>query len=60
MRMERAARTEGLEYAQCSRCMCLIEAFTRSDAFPVPQFTLVFSSQVSKENVCSCVDVALK
>ena len=34
--------------------MCLIEAFTRCDAFPVPQFTLVFSSQVSKESVCSC------
>ena len=25
----------GLEYALCSRCMCLIEAFTRCDPFPV-------------------------
>ena len=32
----------GLEYALCSRCMCLIEAFTRCDAFPDPEFTLVF------------------
>ena len=44
----------GLEYALCSRCMCLIEAFTRCVAFPVPQFTLVLSSQVRKESACSC------
>ena len=46
----------GLEYALCSRCMCLIEAFTRCDAFPVPQFNLDFSSQVRKGKcllVCS-------
>ena len=50
----------GLEYALCSPCMCLIEAFTRCDAFPVPQFILVLSSQVRKESVCPCVAVALK
>ena len=50
----------GLEYALGSRCMCLIEAFTRCDAFPVPQFILVLSSQVRKESVCSCVAVVLK
>ena len=44
----------GLEYALSSRCMCLIEAFTRCAAFPVPQFTLVPSSQVRKESACSC------
>ena len=44
----------GLEYALCSRCRCLIEAFTRCVAFPVPQFTLVLSSQVRKESACSC------
>ena len=38
----------GLEYALCLRCMCLIEASTRCDAFPVPQFILDFSSQVRK------------
>ena len=32
----------GLEYALCSRCVCLIEAFTRCDAFPDLKFTLVF------------------
>ena len=25
----------GLEYALCSRCLCLISAFTRCDTFPV-------------------------
>ena len=45
----------GLEYALCSRCMCLIAAFTRSGAFPVPQFTLIPSSQVRKESACSCL-----
>ena len=44
----------GLEYALCSRCMCLIKAFTSCVAFPVPQFTLVLSSQVRKESACSC------
>ena len=44
----------GLEYALCSQCMCLIEAFTRCVAFPVPQSTLVLSSQVRKESACSC------
>ena len=37
------------------RCMCLIEAFTRCGAFPVPQFTLVLSSQVRKKSACSCL-----
>ena len=45
----------GLEYALCSRCMCLIEAFTRCGAFPVPHITLVPSSQVRKESACSCL-----
>ena len=54
MRMERAAHV-GLEYALCLRCMCLIEAFTRCGAFPVPEFTLVLSSQVRKESACSCL-----
>ena len=44
----------GLEYALCSRCMCLIEAFTRCVPLPVPHFTLVVSSQVRKESACSC------
>ena len=44
----------GLEYALCSRCMCLIEAFTRCVAFSVPQSTLILSSQVRKESACSC------
>ena len=44
----------GLEYALCSRCMCLIEAFTRCVAFPVLQYTPVLSSQVRKESACSC------
>ena len=44
----------GLEYALCPPCMCLIEAFTCCVAFPVPQFTLVLSSQVRKESACSC------
>ena len=44
----------GLQYALCLRCMFLIEAFTCCVAFPVPQFTLVLSSQVRKESACSC------
>ena len=46
MRCEWSARSarEGLEYALCLRGMCLIEAFTRCGAFPVPQFTLALSS----------------
>ena len=47
-------RARRLEYALCSQCMCLIEAFTRCGAFPLPQFTLVLSSQVRKESACSC------
>ena len=43
----------GLEYALCSRCMCLIEAFTHCGVSPVPQFTLVLFSQVRKESACS-------
>ena len=43
-----------LEYALCLRCMCLIEAFTRCVAFPVPQSTLDLSSQLRKESACSC------
>ena len=44
----------GLEYALCSRCVCLIQAFKHFVAFPRPQSTLLFSSQVRKESACSC------
>ena len=55
MRCEWSASAHvGLEYALCSRCMFLFEAFTRCVAFPVPQFPLVLSSQVRKESACSC------
>ena len=45
----------GLEYALCPRCMCLIEAFKRCGALPVPQFTLVLCSEVRRESACSCL-----
>ena len=45
----------GLEYALCSRCMCLMKEITRCGPFPVPQFTLVRSPQVRKESACSCL-----
>ena len=38
----------------CLGCMCLVQAFKRCVAFPVPQSTLAFSSQVRKESACSC------
>ena len=45
----------GLEYALCSQCMCLVQAFTRCVAFSVPQSTLVLSSQVRRGSACrSC------
>ena len=39
----------GLECALCSRCMCLISAFTRCGTFPVHPFTSLFSPQVKKK-----------
>ena len=45
----------GLVYAVWSPCICLIQALTRCVAFPVPQSTLFFSSQVRKESACSCL-----
>ena len=54
--MENAARRKGLESALCSRCMCLIRAFTHYGSFPVHPSTPSFSSQVRKKGlVGACV-----